>query len=213
MVETAIQTTYLRYDNPSKTATSFRVGNNFYPAPSFIPEIKGGEDLRVLLEHMDVLPVGNSVLVPSNKWDHIIKPFKFQYDLFGNDPPIKTFIENYPIIFYDPPEFFRYAYTKTFIRYALSNSTNTETDFKTKLTNKDISGALGLIPPFFQPFVEAQLDSICNSYKINAVIKKYNFDRAWLDPRIDVYYSIHMANVLNTAFKVRNSTIIPPYPN
>jgi hypothetical protein len=45
MAEIAIQIPHLRYDNPSKTATSFKIGNAFCPAPAYLPEIKGEEVL------------------------------------------------------------------------------------------------------------------------------------------------------------------------
>jgi hypothetical protein len=156
MAEIAIQIPHLRYDNLSKTATSFKIGDTFCQAPAYLPEIKGEEDLNVLLENMQAIPVGNPILIPANRWSELVQPLSYQLTLFGN-LPIRDFIQNYSLIYYDPPEFFRGVYGETLLEYALSGKTNGKQNFKAKLKNKDVKGAMALIPPFFQPFVESQL--------------------------------------------------------
>jgi|GEM_PF-1574142 hypothetical protein len=212
MDEIAIQTPSLRYDNPSKTATSFKVGNSFYPAPAYIPEIKGEEDLTVLLENMHVIPAGNPILIPANRWANLVQPLYFQKRLIGSNP-IQDFIQNYSLIFYDPPEFFKGIYGEDLLEYALSGRPENKKSFKVKLKNKDLKGAMALIPPFFQPFVEAQLLTISKALDIQTDIKR-NGDvyRAWLDPRISDYYRTYITNNVKMALKSPNSTIIPPVP-
>jgi hypothetical protein len=72
---------------------------------------------------------------------------------------------------------------------------------------------MALIPPFFQPFVEAQLLTISKALDIQTDIKR-NGDvyRAWLDPRISDYYRTYITNNVKMALKSPNSTIIPPVP-
>ncbi len=212
MTEALIQRVYLRYDNLSKTVTSFKVGNVFYPAPAYIPEIKGEEDLNVLLENMHAIPIGNPILVPSNRWADLVHPLYYQHKLYGNIP-IRDFIQNYSLIFYDPPEFFKGVYGETLLDYALSGKPNGKQNFKLKLKNQDIIGAIELVPPFFQPFIEAQLPTICKTLKIE-VRETHRGDvyRSWLDSRINDYYPTYIANTVHSALKSSNSTIIPPVP-
>ena len=212
MTDAAMQALHLRYDNPSKTVTSFKIGNAFCPAPTYIPEIKGGEDLNVLLENMHAIPAGNPILIPSNRWADLVQPLAYQHKLFGSIP-IRDFIQNYSLIFYDPPEFFRGVYGETLLDYALSGKTNGKQNFKAKLKNKDLPGAINVIPPFFQAFVEAQIPTICKSMGIDFGGKlKSDVYRAWLDPRINEFYPGYIVNNVNMALKSPNSTIIPPVP-
>ena len=213
MDDAAMQSLYLRHDNPSKTATSFKVGNVFYPAPAYIPEIKGEEDLNVLLENTQAIPAGNPILIPSNRWADLVHPLYYQHNLFGKNIPIRDFIQNYSLIFYDPPEFFRGVYGEKLLDYAISGKPNSKQNFKSKLKNKDLPGAINEIPPFFQPFVEAQLFTIGKSFDIE-LDKNHNGDvyRAWLDTKINEYYPIYIANNVNMALKSPNSTIIPLVP-
>lgn len=212
MAEIAIQIPHLRYDNPSKTATSFKIGDAFCQAPAYLPEIKGEEDLNVLLENMQAIPVGNPILIPANRWSELVQPLSHQLTLFG-DLPIRDFIQNYSLIYYDPPEFFKGVYGETLLEYALSGKTNGKQNFKAKLKNKDGNGAMSLIPPFFQPFIEAQLFTISKSL-IDDPVGTRNGDvyRAWLDPRINDFYPAYVANIVNMALKSPNATIIPPVP-
>jgi hypothetical protein len=205
---------FLKYDNPSKTATSFKVGSAFFPAPAFIPEIKGEDDLVVLLEHMDAIPKNNPIIVPANKWWTLIKPMRYQFDLGGNVPPIQTFMENYSLIFFDPPEFFRYVFGERFVDYALSGSKENKKAFRNKLENNDPKGAINLAPKFFQPFIETQLPNICKSQKIEISNndKKSDLERAWLDPRVDEFYRTYILSIVTNALKIPNATIIPPVP-
>lgn len=212
-----MKTKYLLQDMPDGSTNSFLVGNVVVPAPSYIPEIKGAEDIQVLLKHSHALPVENPIMVPSNRWStDIEKPIFRKGNLLKGIPPIEQFLKQHPFLFYDPPEFFRYTLGKNIVTYALKGSNSEARKFNNFLRKGKVKEALNLTDPFFHAFIERQLHSICSDIKIDPIIydgmRKSHVEEAWFDERVDNAYATYISTIASDALKYPNATIIPPVP-
>ncbi|MGD0535035.1 MAG: hypothetical protein ABR999_06280 [Methanoregula sp.] len=209
---------FLKEDEPLKRTMSYLIGNSWVQAPSFIPEIKGEEDVDVLLRHTSAQPQNNPVIVPANKWPKIINNPKFVIgDTSRGVQQAQLFLENHPIIFFDPPELFRYTMGNELIKYSLRGDKKLKSLFVNLLKKNDKENALKLADPIFRPFIERQWNTIFQDLKIDIgqISNEENsghIEKAWLDPRVDESYVQYMLNIGNSAIKMPNSTIIPPVP-
>lgn len=205
---------FLLHDQPSRSTTSFIVGDAIVRAPAFIPEIKGDEDLRALLRCASVLPLGSPIMVPTRRFMQLISnPLVGAKAQLNGLTPINQFIEQHPIFFVDPPEFFRYTLGGELVNYALRGERTGE--FYSHLKKGEIDKAIAMAPLFFQPFISRQIKSICSSKKIPHIESKRiqaHVDHAWLDHESDEGYVPYLYDVAADAIKMPNAVLIPPVP-
>ncbi len=210
-----MQLEFLIRDQPAGLTKSFRVGDLTVPGPVFIPEVKGREDLDVILKFSRAIPKGNPILVPAHRWPQLIGNPRFsQGDPFNGIPPASQFLKNHPMIFYDPPELFRYTFSKILVSYALAGNRRAGTQFTNLLKKGERDKALAQIPDFFRPFVERQLPSIYSDIGMKDHINKRtsHVERAWLDPIVNEAYAPYIFEIASQAIKMPHSAIIPPVP-
>lgn len=204
------------HDQPQKLTNSFLIGNVVVPAPAYIPEIKGPEDIETLLRYSKIMPVGNPVMFPSNRWSaEVAKPLFRKGNLLKGILPIEQFLRNHSIIFYDPPEFFRYTLGKQLITYALKGSISEARSFNKNIRDGKFEEAISKVPPFFQPFVERQLSTICSDLDApynHSKSRNSHLEEAWFDSRVDESYVSYISSIAGDALKIPNATIIPPVP-
>jgi len=205
---------FLIHDQPAKITTSFIVGNAIVKAPAFIPEIKGDEDLRALLRCASTLPQGHPIMVPSRRWMQLISnPIIGTKASLSGLTPINKFIEQHPIYFLDPPEFFRYTLRGELVNYAMRGERVSE--FYGYLKKGEIDKAIAMAPLFFQPFIKRQLKSICSSKKISyeeSIKSPPHVERAWLDDETSEGYFPYIYDVAVEAIKMPSAILIPPVP-
>ncbi len=205
---------YLILDEPHNTTKSFYVGEQKILAPSFMVEIKGEEDIEALLRYSNALESNTPIVVPAYRWLSQISTPRFkQTDL--SKISIGTLIKDRPIIFYEPPEFFRYSLSTNLVTYALKGDKQKAKKFYTFLKKKDTVNALNCLPEFFRPFVERQILSIYKDKKLEAPIeenKKNDVKSGWLDQRVVESYPAHMAEIVNDANKMPCAAIVPTVP-
>jgi len=211
-----MQSKYLIYDPPSGATTSFIVGGMEIPAPSFIPEVKSREDVEALLRFPTALPKGNPIMVPANKWTTLVShPLFRSGNYLKGIHPIGELVRNHPILFYDPPELFRYSLTNVFVSYALMANKGKVRRFNSSLRKGNEAEALDMVHPFFRPFIERQLYSLYNDLHLDipeGMEKTTHIERAWLDPRVDEGYTLYISDIVGQAIKMPYAAIIPPVP-
>lgn len=205
---------FLIYDQPSSQTTSFKVGNAVVPAPAYIPEIKGIEDLIALLNFSSVIPKGNPIMVPAYRWLNLISDprIRQQNILSGNDL-IGRFLADHPIYFYDPPEFYKYSLGSELVRYALKGEGMST--FERRLKEGKMDAALDPIPEFFKPFIQRQMEGIQHKLEIgneSPEKSRPHVERAWLDSEIDEAYVPYIYRVVAEALKMPSAVLIPPVP-
>jgi len=208
---------YLVKDTPSKATKSFIIGNMRIPGPVFIPEIKSEEDIEVLLKYSQALNYHSPILVPASKWMKQIETPRFSNpDFSTNRINIIQLVKEHPILFYEPPELFRYAMGKQLLSYALSGNKSLLTKFKKGLMSGDEIQSLELVPRFFKPFLERQMNLVYNDLNISPIAERekdqFRVERGWLHPIVAESYSEHMTSIVVDALKMPNSAIIPPVP-
>ncbi|MGA2122499.1 MAG: hypothetical protein ABSG49_10755 [Methanoregula sp.] len=212
------QKQFLVFDQPAGRTTSYLIGDVVIPAPSFIPEIKGDEDIEVILKNSKLLPIGNPLMVPAFRWTKLIEnPLFRDGDVFRGLQPALSFVKEHPIIFYDPPELFRYTLTKTLISYALKGDRGAARRFNNYLKKGNQQSAIGMVDPFFQPFIERQMPSILDEMDVksdNSIDdeKSSHLEEAWLDSKINDAYFSYIFGIVTEAQKMPNATVIPPVP-
>ncbi|MCM1566342.1 MAG: hypothetical protein NC238_10415 [Dehalobacter sp.] len=221
-VPTIIQIQYLKIDEPLKRTTSFIVGNMEVPAPCFTPEVKGDEDVDVLLRYSRALNEHAPIIMPANRWSSIVTDKRFLIsDILKNKISILELIAEHPILFMEPPEFFRYRLTKKFVTYALKGDRQKARKFnnilKSAVINDEekVTSALSIIPEFYRPFIARQLESICQDSKIippKKLGKQDDISAGWLDESIDYSYPAHMSEIIADIAGVPNAAIIPTVP-
>jgi len=59
------------YLHTSGSEESFEMGEHTISSPVYIPEIKGAEGLRAILDHVDALDENNPIMVPAAKWSSL----------------------------------------------------------------------------------------------------------------------------------------------
>ena len=205
---------YLMIDEPARTTNSFLTGSFTIPAPCFIPEIKGEEDIEVLLRFSKALDSHTPIIVPGYRWSAFISNPRFRFSDFDKIN-ILDLVKNHPIIFYEPPEFFRYSLSKTFVTYCLKGDRQKARKFNKDLKMGNMANALSHIPEFFKPFVERQIGSIYKDNKINIpaeINRKNDVRNGWHDQRVEDSYATHMAEIINEALKMPSAVVIPTVP-
>jgi hypothetical protein len=208
---------YLVKDTPSSATKSFIIGEMKIPGPTFIPEIKSEEDIEVLLRYSKALNPHSPILVPASKWMKQIETPRFSNPvLSSNKIDIIQLVKDHPILFYEPPELFRYTMGKQLLSYSLSGNRSLSTKFKKGLKSGDESQSIELVPRFFRSFLERQMNVIYKDLEISPIAQRekdqLHVERGWLHPFVAESYSEHMTGVIVDALKMPTSAIIPPVP-
>lgn len=180
-------------------------------APTFIPEIKGPEDLHVILRNLDGLEENNPIFVPGYRWESLWTKGEFsRYDKRMKE------LHSHPLIYYEPPELFRYRMPDVLKTYALRGSRSRARKFKQLVTDGEIEEAINLLPVFFQPFMEVQRESLLKKYGCEIPRGIKNTDRkiteAWRDSRADNGYEDYFKAIAKDAKDTRNAHVVPPVP-
>jgi len=203
---------FLIYDRETNSrTTSYRVGDFIIPAPTYIPEVKNVEDIRALLRYSSAIAKGNPVMVPAHRWSKLMSDSRVQslskgLDLIGN------FVKQHPIYLYDPPELYKYALGAELYGYALKGVGIKKFE-KVLIDEKDVDKAIGLLPEFFRPFVQKQLESIQRKLGIETgKSERPRVEHAWLDEKINEAYAPYVYGLANEALKMPNAILIPPVP-
>lgn len=206
---------YLLRDQPSGSTKSFVIEKTKISGPVFIPEIKSEEDIEVLLRFSNVLSPNNPILVPANKWmTQLANPHFHHPDVLRGMVSVAQLIKEHPIMFYEPPEFFRYTMPKQLITYAFKSNRKTSQQFYAFLKKGDEERAFNLVPAFFKPFLNRQMASLYEDSKIKIPEGRgddeKHIERGWLE--VSKSYVEHMTEIILYALKMPTSTIIPTVP-
>lgn len=205
---------FLVFDNV-EGVNKFVIGKNEHLAPSFIPEVKGPEDVHVLLSYSSFLDEANPIFVPAHRWSQLLTSFsKTQTPEQMN---VKEFIKKHSIIYYEPPELFRYALPKNLVTYALKGDRSRARIFNKALRSGDEESAIATLPFFYRPFLKRQMISLYKDDEYATLPpsrqdERPRVDSGWYDPDIDQGYDSHITNLIVDAMKMPNATIIPTVP-
>lgn len=194
----------------------YRIGDgaqSWIEAPSYIPEIGSAEDLHVVLDNQELLDENNPIFVLSNKW----KTIRLKKEFEDRQWEIQNLIEEYPIIYYEPPELFRYKMPRTLPKYARSSSVSLGRKFNTRIRNGNVQEALDLVPEFYQPFIRHQLQSVCENIVDDggelpeeAVGQDKKITDAWRSEDVRDGVFDHFMTIARDAGKFSRSYVIPP---
>ncbi len=193
--------------------TKYVVGKKTVNAPSFIPEIGGLEDMEVILRFaIRALEEGTPILISSRNWKASVNNPRFiTTSLFPSRMNLKQLIKRHPIIFYEPPELFRYSMPELILNHALNSRRKKE--FKRLLHQGKEDEAIKLVPEFYRPFVERQISSIYRTILKQSVKRSPpHVVDAWRDDDVKRAYFGYIFNILVEASKVPNSAVIPSVP-
>lgn len=182
-------------------------------APYFSPEIKGPEDLQVLLTGRNLLDENNPFMVQGYRWKNIRSKTQFK----DVRPLIQNLIVNNPTFYYEPVDLLRYTRPKNLVTYSFRGSRSSTRRFNEHLRNGRIEDAIEQLPTFFQPFVERELERLIELTKDAEQPSSYPASQgkiyeAWRDPRADQGYPNYFEEIVDDAQKSPHSCIIPPVP-
>lgn len=179
--------------------------------PAFSPEIKGAEDLHVVLQNLSALDDSTPITVPGYTWEPLWTKNEFsRYDIEMRE------LHDHPIIYYEPPELFRYKMPQVLKTYALRRSRGKVRDFNKKLSAGNIDEAIDLLPEFFQPFMELQRESLLNAEDEPVPPHLEDTDGklvdGWRDSRADTGYEAYYRQLVEDASSARHAHVVPPVP-
>lgn len=188
--------------------------SGWLPSPYYIPEIAGPEDLKALINGRQGLDSPNPIIVPGFRWKDIRS--KPQFNEVQN--VLRQIISRNPIFYYEPVELFRYTLPKNLVTYAFRGDVSKSKKFYKRLRKGQTKKAVNMLPLFFQPFLERQLESLLSQMdKGNSKhANKYssgNIHEGWRDKRADKGYEDYFEKLAQDASKIpEGSIVIPPTP-
>lgn len=182
-------------------------------APFYCPEIKGPEGLESLLTVHGALDSHNPIVVPGYRWQDIRSKPSFK----DQKREIKRLISQHPIYYYEPVELFRYTQPKNLVTYAFQGSRSSSREFYQRIRKGNMKSAVGMLPEFFQPFLEAQLERLIEKTDRATVppsisTKNKKIHEAWRDKRADQGFQTYFDYLVDDAVKQPNVSIVPPVP-
>ncbi|WP_256289521.1 hypothetical protein [Halobellus inordinatus] len=214
------QDSYLYETGPDQKA--LRIGaHDDILAPTYIPEIKGAEGLRALLDHIDSLDESNPIAVPAAKWSWLRSKNEVtsRTDGDGNEvgkSEVERLEEEHPLVFFDPPELYWYKRTKTLVNYLFRLPGYDKDRFERLLREGKHSEAQAELPEFVQPFVHANVNRLLEetdgaSLVSRSSLKVDSSEEAWtsLDPD---HYVGYFDTIASEASKRPSSVVVPPVP-
>lgn len=214
------ETVYYRQTSPGQE--EYRIGQRpWIDAPSYIPEIKGGEDILVLLENRNVLDENNPVMVPGSRWPQLRdRPMFKDYET-----QLQDVVRNQPLIYWDPPELFRKSHPDTLVRLAFRGSRSKRRKFNKKLRARRFRDALDMLPDFHGEFVERRLASLVRQdnelvYEDVAAEIEDDFPKngakatdAWREKDVDSGgYQRYMTDMIQDAARFPSTFVVPTVP-
>jgi hypothetical protein len=188
-------------------------GAQHIETPTYSPEIASSEDLETVLRHRETLDKGTPLIVPGYRWKQIRTQQKFR----EVEPEIRTLIRDRPTLYYEPVELFRYRRPRKLVSHAFRGSQSKSRKFYQKLRNDDYDEAIDLLPTFFQPFLEAQLEPLME--RVDGVTVPPHLEdtarkatEGWRDNRANAGYENYFAEIAKDAQRSPNTAVIPPVP-
>ena len=196
----------------SNGATKYIVGKRTIKAPSFIPEIGSLEDIEVILRFATkAMEEGTPILVSSRNWRASINNPRFTTPSLSR-MNLKQLVRRHSVIFYEPPELFRYTMPELILSYAL-DSKRKKKEFKSRLEQGKKDEALKLVPEFYRQFIERQIPSIHRALFGHSASKTpSHVADAWRDDDVKRAYLGYITNILGEASKIPNSAVVPTVP-
>lgn len=180
-------------------------------APSFSPEIKGPEDLHVVLQNLQALDDNTPIIVPGFTWENLWTQNTFS----RYDREMKK-LHRHPQIYYEPPELFRYKMPKVLKTYALRRSRSKVRKFNSAFRDENYDEAIQELPKFFQPFMELQRESLIRAEDMEIPPHLEDTDGklvdGWRDQRADDGYQEYYRKIVEDASSTQNAHIVPPVP-
>jgi len=180
-------------------------------SPNAIPEIKSPEDLHALLPHLEALDENNPVMVPGYRFENIrTKPAMSKYG-----QRMHQLMNGHPLIYYEPPELFRYAMPDDLVTYAFKGSRSKRREFNNKVEDGDLDEAIEMLPLFFQPFVDRARKTLLRNYEDGpdpSWESNGKIPEGWGDPRADRGYQSYYREIVENAKEANNSHVVPPVP-
>lgn len=203
----------LVYTNEDGLDEASIAGAQHIETPTYSPEIASDEDLEVVLRYRDVLDEGAPILVPGYRWQQIRTMPKFR----EVEPEIRDLIRNHSTLYYEPVELFRYRRPRKLVSHAFRGSQSKSREFYKKLRGDQYDAAIDLLPTFFQPFIEAQLEPLLERVDGATVPPRFEdtarkATEAWRDDRANSGYESYFAEIAKDAQRSPNSAVIPPVP-
>jgi len=212
--------TYLSGDGEG--VRTFSMGNySGIESPVYIPEIKGAEGLRALLDHTEVLDEKSPVMVPAAKWEAlrkrriILNRTNEDGDEVG-ESEVQELEESHPLVYYDPPELYNYKRTKTLTNYLFKQSAWDSDVFERKLREEKYSEAIEELPKFHRPFLRANLNKVIEETEGASTISSDRFEEstpeeAWASLSSSDYES-YFDTIGGQANERESSVVVPPVP-
>lgn len=180
--------------------------------PVYLPEIKSVEDLETILYNRETLQDNNPVLVPGHSWQNI----RTNSRLTGMQYEVAQLLKNHPPIYYEPPGLFRYKMPQRLVTHAFRKNRGQAGDFYDELRDGELERAMQMLPTFFRPFLEPQLNRLLESKGIEAVPDELvgedgRITDAWRDSRADRGYKTYYHTIIDDALRW-NAYVTPPVP-
>ena len=192
----------------------YRISNKgWQTSPKFFPEIRSGEDLQALLPHMDALDDENPIVVPGHKWPAIHTQPKFSKYAQAK----RSLLQDHPLIYYEPPELFRYTMPDRLVTYALQGSQSRRAEFNEEFRAGNIGAAIEKLPQFFRPFMARQRKSLLGKDE-EAPDRSYvsgssgSVTDGWSDQRADQGFQDYFRGVIENAKEAQHAKVVPPVP-
>ncbi|MDZ5810056.1 hypothetical protein U4E84_01635 [Halorubrum sp. AD140] len=185
-------------------------GTDHIQTPTYSPEIKSYEDLFVLLKYGKALDDGAPITVPGHSWRSIRSEPKFK-DFTSQ---IESLVRDHPIIYREPVELFRYRRPQRLVSYGLAGGSSRS--FYKKLRNEEYDQAIEMLPEFFQPFLEAQMERLLE-VKEYAIPERFDntlrtATEGWHDKRANKGWPNYFASIAKDAQKSPDAGVVPPVP-
>lgn len=184
-------------------------GSAHIETPAYAPEIASDEDLETILRYRGALDDGAPIVVPAYRWQDIRTKPKFR----EAKREIQVLLQNHPTIYYEPVEFFRYRRPKRLVSHALQGNSR---KFYKRLREGEHEEAIELLPEFFQPFLECQLERLLEiedlpvSSELEGTTTKAT--EGWRDTRADEGFESYFAEIAKDAQRTPNTAVVPPVP-
>lgn len=182
-------------------------------APFFAPELTGPEDLLALLNGLPALDEANPIMVPGYRWQDIRSKPMFK----EKRPEIKRILSEHPFFYYEPVELYRFTMPMNLVTYAFQGNRSKSREFYKNIRKGQVEKAISMLPVFFQPFLEAQIERLLEKTEDADTddapdTKNRKIHEAWRDKRADQGFTDYFDTLVEDAQRSPNVSIIPPVP-
>jgi hypothetical protein len=182
-------------------------------APFFIPELTGPEDLEALLNGLPALDENNPVMVPGYRWQDIRSKPTFK----DKRSEIKRLLSTHPFFYYEPVELYRFKMPMHLVTYAFQGNRSKSREFYKQTRKGEVDQAISMLPTFFQPFLEAQIERLLEKTDDADPddapdTKNRKIHESWRDERADKGFTEYFDYLVEDAQRSPNVSVIPPVP-